>query len=281
MKPIFQKIIVLFLTLAIAVGCKKEKEQDYDTQSAQDNASAENIFNEINEISDQAVEDGQLSTHRIGNESGSLLTQCAIIQVNIDSANGSGTASIDFGGHFCQGYDLKYRKGLITVSFTGAYKNPGTVITMTATDYFVGYDSAYATKVNGQRTVTNNGLNGSGNPNFSIQANGTLVNYLNQQMTWNSTRNREWIAGDTTTAWSDDEYLITGSASGKSYAGVNYTAVISQPLHIKLNCRWITEGNFTLTPEGKTERLCDFGDGTCDNNATVTIGDKTYEITLR
>ena len=152
---------------------------------------------------------------------------------------------------------------------------------MNAVNYFVGYDSSYATKVNGQRTVTNNGLNNSGNPNFSIQSNATLVNYLSQQMSWNSTRNREWIAGDSTTTRVDDEYLITGSANGKSFAGVNFSATITQALLVKLNCHWITAGKFTLTPENKPDRYLDYGNGTCDGDATVTIGDKTYQVTLR
>ncbi|MCX6275246.1 MAG: hypothetical protein NTV09_08565 [Bacteroidetes bacterium] len=282
MKTIYYTSFALLFALAIiTTGCKKEKEEDYDTQSSQDNAQSENIFNEINEIADQAVEDGQLSTHRFGSGESGLLTSCAMITVNIDTTDGSGTAIIDFGSHFCQGNDAKFRKGQINVSFTGAYRNAGTVITMNAINYFVGYDSSYATKVNGQRVVTNNGLNSSGNPNFSIQANATLVNYLSQQMTWNSTRNREWIAGDSTTSWVDDEYLITGSANGKSFAGVNFSALVTQALHVKLSCRWITEGKFTLTPEGKPERYLDYGNGTCDGDATVTIGDKTYQVTLR
>jgi len=274
--------IVLISTL-IFDGCKKEdkEEVDYDTQSSVDNAQVENILNEMNEIADQAVEDGLLSTHRWGSGNNNLLSSCGSITVTVDSTDSSGTATINFGNHFCQGIDTKYRKGLITVSFTGPYREAGTVITIAATNYFVGYDSAYATKVNGQRTVTNNGTNGNGNLSFSIQANATLANYLNEQMTWSSTRTREWIAGASTSAWNDDEYLVTGNASGKSFAGVNYSASILEALHIKLNCRWITEGIFSLTPENKEPRTLDYGDGTCDNDATVTIKDKTYNITLR
>ncbi len=272
--------IAFFAFALITFGCKKQKEEDYDTQSSGDNAQSESVFNEMNEISDQAVEDGHLSTHRFGQEEGSLLS-CATITLNIDTVLGSGTAQINFGSSYCQGFDTKYRKGLINVSFNGFYRDSGTVITISAVNYFVGYDSLYATKVNGMRTVTNKGRNASGHLNYSISAHGNLVNYLNQQMTWNSTRTREWIAGDTTASWTDDEYLITGSADGQSFAGVNFTAEITQALHVKLNCHWITEGKFSLTPEGKPARNVDYGNGTCDGDATVTIGDKTYQITLR
>ncbi|MEO8087088.1 MAG: hypothetical protein ABI763_09725 [Bacteroidota bacterium] len=275
------KLFILLVAFALTTtGCKKEKAEDYDTQSSQDNAQAEGILNDMNEIADQAISDGYLSTHRDGG-SGNWLTACGTITTNIDSLTGAGTANIDFGGHFCQGYDAKFRKGLISVSFNGPYNNQGTVITISALDYFVGYDSTYATKVNGRRTVTNNGLNNAGHLNYSIVANAIFVNYLSQQMIWNSSRNREWIAGDTTATRFDDEYLITGNANGTSFAGVNFSANVTQALHIKFPCRWIVEGKFTLTPEGKPDRILDYGNGACDGDATVTIGDKVYQVTLR
>jgi len=281
--PLYQITMFLLLLVFFGYGCKKEKDEvDADTQTSQDNAQAENIMIEINEIADQAVIDGDISTHRLGYGSNNMFSVCALITTTIDSANGSGTASIDFGPYFCQGHDTKYRKGLITVSFTGPYKDPGTVITIAATNYFVGYDSINPTKVNGQRIVTNNGLNSNNHLNYSIQANVTLVNYLNEQLTWSSTRNREWIAGDTSSSWTDDEYLITGTGSGKSFGGVNYTLTIVEPLHVKLDCpKWITGGTFSLTPENKEARILDYGDGVCDTYATVTIKDRVFEITLR
>ena len=284
MKNSLYQITMAFLVIVFfGYGCKKEKDEvDADTQSSQDNAQAESIMIEINEIADQAVLDGDITTHLSGFGSNSMFSTCASITSTIDSADGSGTANIDFGPHFCQGHDTKFRKGLITVSFTGSYRDSGTVITITATNYFVGYDSINPTKVNGQRIVTNKGLNTNNHLNYSIQANLTLVNYLNEQLTWSSTRNREWIAGDTSSSWTDDEYLITGTASGKSFGGVNYTVTIIDPLHVRLDCpKWITAGTFSLTPENKEARILNYGNGTCDNLATVTIKDRTFDISLR
>lgn len=270
---------LLFILSISFSACKEQDEEDFDTQSSQDNAYAESIFNEINEIADQAVNDGVLSTHRMSNAEGSLLTSCAAI--TFDTSNGSGSVTVNFGDHFCQGADSKYRKGTIIVVFDGPYKSQGTVITISAINYFTGYDSVYTGKINGTRTVTNTGLNTSGHLSYTVEVHANLINYLNEVMTWNSHRVREWIAGDSTSDWLDDEYLITGSASGKSFAGLNFSADIMQALHIKLSCHYITEGKFTLTPENKASRYFDFGTGGCDNDATVTIGDKTYQITLR
>jgi hypothetical protein len=101
-------------------------------------------------------------------------------------------------------------------------------------------------------------------------------------MTWTSSRNREWIAGSATQFnWLDDEYSITGSASGTNFEGTSFTVNITSPLIVKLDCRWITKGTFDLTPTGKLTRTFDYGNGSCDANATVTINGTVFPVTLR
>src|SRR5690349_18544244 len=98
---------VLLAALIFFEGCKKQEEVDMDTESAADHALAESIFNEINEIADQAVRDGELNTHRFGYD-GNLLTSCAVITDSIDSLTGAGKVDINFGFHYCLGVDHKY-----------------------------------------------------------------------------------------------------------------------------------------------------------------------------
>jgi hypothetical protein len=78
----------------------------------------------------------------------------------------------------------------------------------------------------------------------------------------------------------DDVYLIEGSTTGTSARGSSYSAVITTPLRKANACPWIESGVVTITPRNKKTRTIDFGDGTCDNKATVTIEGKVYNITL-
>lgn len=49
-----------------------------------------------------------------------------------------------------------------------------------------------------------------------------------------------------------------------------------------LGCRrHFVQGTFDLTPSNKPTRHIDFGSGTCDDIATVTINNHTYTIHLR
>lgn len=77
----------------------------------------------------------------------------------------------------------------------------------------------------------------------------------------------------------DDVYEITGSASG-SKNGNSYTMTIIQPLVRALACNWISSGKMEIQPSGALLRTIDFGAGTCDDQATVTIAGTVYNITL-
>jgi hypothetical protein len=103
-------------------------------------------------------------------------------------------------------------------------------------------------------------------------------------MTWNSTRTREWVAGESTTGWLgwlDDEYAITGSASGTNFEGTSFTANITEALHFPLNCWFITSGKFELTPSGKPTRYFDYGTGACDDLCTVTVNGQSFTYHMR
>ena len=98
---------------------------------------------------------------------------------------------------------------------------------------------------------------------------------------WNSTHTREWVAGDDTPLdFADDVYSITGTANGTDANGRNYTANITTPVISKLTCKWFVSGKIEITPTNKSSRVVDFGSGTCDNQATVTIGTNIFNIEL-
>lgn len=55
---------------------------------------------------------------------------------------------------------------------------------------------------------------------------------------------------------------------------------IVSPLRIQLSCRWIVSGTVEIRPESLPLRILDFGNGECDNIATVLVNGVTYTIFL-
>ena len=170
----------------------------------------------------------------------------------------------------------------LLIESTGRYRNPGASYTVTPTNYVVdGYTIA------GSRTVANNGFNASNNLVFSINSSVSITDALGNSSTYFSTREREWINGYGTniftnglSGWTDDVYSITGTAQGTSSNGVNYTVNITNPLIAELSCPHLTSGTIEIDPTGLPTRTFDWGNGNCDNSATVSVNGFTFSVTL-
>jgi hypothetical protein len=102
-------------------------------------------------------------------------------------------------------------------------------------------------------------------------------------ITWTADKYREISAGFNTPAWGDDEFNIWGTRTGTRVNGKSYTAVVDavKPLHKTTACRFVVSGVATITPAGGSVRTLDFGDGSCDNKATLTVNGQSRQITLR
>lgn len=274
MKKYLLKSLFLAALAAITLSsCKKEKEEpDKDTSAAEDNALFEKTYNDASDIADQAAISGSLSGYRIDDNS-SALSHCAAI--THDTVSNPHVLTIDFGSTNCLGHDGRYRRGQIIISYTGGYRDSGHVHTITFNNYYVNNYH-----VEGSKTVTNMGHNSSGHLYFNIQVNGLITSPNGPQRSWTSSRQREWIQGESTLSWGDDIYLITGSASGTSFAGKAFSVTILTPLRVELSCRYIVSGSFRLTIQDKPDRTLDYGSGSCDAYATVTINNQTYNIVL-
>jgi hypothetical protein len=112
--------------------------------------------------------------------------------------------------------------------------------------------------------------------------------------TFNGDYTRTQIAGEGTNDNSDDVYAITGTANGMEilHGGTvaKYTSVIdtNDPLIHEHGCCWRTQGTETITIDVKEKgsestltEVLDYGDGACDNEATLTInGGEPQMVTL-
>ena len=272
-------LLIPALAAALLISCSKSG--DDDLGAPKEASIAEFSFNDVNNISDEACNTGDLATIKSLN---GIMSGCAT--VTLDTVAIPHTCLIDFGTSNCLCTDGKYRRGQINVSFTGRYRDAGTVITITrgntgtGTDYFVNNN-----QVIGTHTATNMGTNGTGNIYYTIDVTGSVV-LANSAGTisWTSHREREWLEGSGTASFSDDVYSITGSGSGVSANGTNVTITITSPLIRKLEpgCRaHFVQGTVEVAPGSLAVRILDFGNGACDNLATVTVNGHTYNIILQ
>ena len=281
-KPFHHTLLfVLVISILSLNSCKKDDEDDVDNQttSSQDNSIAQNIFQDVKKVVEEAASDeGASDTNK---KAGYTFGNCATVTINpawTDTATWPKVMTIDFGTTNCTGSYGNNRRGVLVVTLSDRYRNPGSVISVQPQDY---YFNDY--KIEGSKTITNNGRNAANNLSYTVQvSNGKLTYPDGSISSWESTRTNEWVAGESTTLFSDgfagicdDEYLITGSANGVNKAGLPYSVNITSPLHKKICCRWIVAGALDIAPSGLDTRSIDFGTGACD-----AIRGNTFTIPL-
>lgn len=292
---------LLFSTTALLVAlslaftsCRKKEEKDKDTSGAEDNSLADKSFEDMGQIANEAAS-GNVSSFKDINNDG-LLSVCAT--KTHDTVNH--IIVVDFGSSNCLCNDGRYRRGKIFVSYSNSvhpvpysYWDSLTVITISTTKagdpgsdtYFVGNDQSSMNQVIGTKNLTNRGHNAAQHMNWDVTVNGQVIKANGQgTVQWQSTRNREWLAGETipNTTWSDDVYGVTGTATGTSANGTPFTVQITSQIIRKISCpKHFVSGTLDFTPGSKPVRHVDFSppnNGACDNIATVTINGNTYTV---
>lgn len=291
-----QKTITITLSTILVVGafysCKKYK-LNRKTTTSEDQATAQAMFDDVYNVVQQNADQNQDSLHRTTEVQTTYGNTCGSVTITPGGNTYPKTMTVDFGSTNCEGIDGVNRRGKVIAVFSGPYRQSGTTITITTDNYYV---NDY--KVDGTKTVTNNGQNSSGHTTYSIQVDGTVTSPDNTySIDWHSTRTREWVEGENTNFFTpdgsggimglagitDDAYDITGSGHGTNQDGRTFTVTITEALHWQF-CSYvgeITKGKLEIQPEGLKKREVDFGDGNCDNEANVKIGNRTYTVHLR
>jgi hypothetical protein len=189
------------------------------------------------------------------------------------------TCTIDFGTG-CTGRNGRIIAGQIIVEESAGYFEAGSVRHITTNNLTVDGNS-----LEFDRTVTNLGLSeGTGQMSWSVVVTGTRVKASDgSTATWSANRTRTMTAGlETPEVIEDDVYEITGTDTGTCHQGNTFTATITTPLVKAMSCHWIQSGVVEIESDGRRgDRSIDFGDGTCDNKATLTTPRGSREITIR
>ncbi len=265
----------LFSIYSCTKNTSSSSNSDNETQTATDNAFAQSTSSDAVAMSSESEDNGMVGTIT-DSTLGLMFNSHVSITLNVVSS--PKVLTIDFGSADALCFDGKTRRGKVIVNFTGFYRDSGSNHTITFDNYYVNDN-----KIDGSITVVNNGHNTAGNLTYSVKSMLTITDTAGNTLTYNGDFTREWVAGETTNGlrgWADDVYSITGSSSGTTFTGTQFSSDITSALIVALNCKWIEKGTIEFKPAGKLTRIIDFGNGDCDNVATVTIAGISFNILL-
>jgi len=275
MKNITTKVTLFIAAAALCItinACKKSA-TDSDITTAQDEAQASAESNYIENAGDAGAAQSTGSQPR-SNGGGVTLPSCATITFNADTAAGLKIMTITFpSSPVCTSPDGKVRSGQIIVTWTGRYRDSGTVIHTYTNNYYVDGNAH-----NYIKWVKNVGRVG-GFYTFAVTDTASIVTPTGT-ISWVSAKTRTWTSGYNNPWWLYwlTTYSITGTEQGVDRKGLSFSATITSPITIAFDCIYgITGGTFDLQVQGKAERIISFVDG-CSGNATCTIDGVTYDF---
>ena len=265
------KITFLFAIILFA-SCTKDNNDlanAFTTEDLQTNAKLDQVANDLSDIIDDQYFTENPAGKTIAPTESNLLPPCVTVTRTFTST--TWTRTINFGTTGCAMPNGAILRGIIRVSGVLPYTTTNYVITYTFDGFH--YNDFL---VQGNRTVTRS----LGTSTYQVNTHPICVMDMNMTFT-NSrgiftrvgSRTRECVEGYTTAIWTDNVYVITGNWTTTFPNGNVHSNAISNttPLRVRLNCDYrVVSGVVNITRPNHSAVL-DYGAGTCDNLATISI----------
>jgi hypothetical protein len=273
--------IILFAAITM-IACEKNKSvEDIDLMTAEDDAIADMAYDDIFTEVDMVLNIMDQFGYTMPGLKSELDTCPVISIVTTDGNFWPRKVIVDYGDG-CT-HTKRTRKGRIIITVSGPMWEQGSSRTVELEKFYVN-----GHKVEGTRVVTNEGswMEGEyeGKLYFSVILTGGKVYVPDADIVISKevNRTRTFVEGEDT-RWDrrDDIWFIDGFATGINRKGIPFSREITKSLWKEIGCRFITKGTVLISAEGRPEVTLDYGEGTCDPEATVTVGDETRTINLR
>ena len=288
-------LIVVLLQGCVKENSDKSSEQDKEafveaSSEADDEAQGifDNVFNDVMGVNEE-VGLGNTGIFGGANQNsleGELINTRSLLDSNhcftltITKLTGAAfpvKVVLDF-GEGCIGRDGIKRKGKVITEYTNRLTIPGAV----AATRFEGY-SVNDVRVEGTHKISNRST--QDRRIFHILITNARLSHPNGNFVlWNSEKSLTQVEGLGTPFYAkDDVFEIAGAANGSVKKGDRYfqwATLIIEPLIKKFTCRWIVKGIISIRKNDAQVALVNYGTGTCDNKATITVNGQTREITL-
>jgi hypothetical protein len=257
-------------SLFFFTACQKEdNEPDPEIETTfkltENQAVSESINDDANVVFFEAAASAHLMAGRLTEVFQTTNTlSCATVTITPQNSFPK-TIVIDF-GNGCTSVDGVSRAGKINIILSDSVHHPGATAVMTFTNYStVGY------KVEGTITWTNTSTPNGISWTRQI-TNGKVTEPLGgYYWTHEGTKNVTQTTGASTPLnLLDDVYSVTGSHTVTNPAGKTRTVTILEALEKKTTCHNVSKGKMKIQAQTHFAVL-DYGDGTCDNVAVITI----------
>ena len=275
--------------LLFLASCEDKVEfNSKDTSSVADEATIDSYFEDTDDMavtmvsSDNSSSTGADEGRVIANSILDHRFKCATITITLAVDNTvlvpHGTIVADFGTG-CTDNHGNTRKGKVIVEFSGRRFLPGSTVVTTTDGYSIN-----GVTLEGTRTVTNISGSTEESPKFNIVLENGKATWPNGSIaTRDVNRTREWIRAANPV---NDQWSVTGTASGTNRAGNVYEMTITSALVYKRECAigarvfMAVQGTKELIVNSKKLTI-DYGTGDCDRIVTITVDGTSDQLEVK
>ena len=264
------KILMLGMALSLlSIGCNKDDNNNTTTPSSPLTAAEVKDNDEMDKVSDDVayIAESQSDAEVAGRPASTLdngfLGSCGSAGISTTISGSTYTRTIDFGATNCTLFNGNTVRGKIIITFT----NDFTASTRTINYSFLNFYHNDR-HIEGSRNVVKTIVNGHPTANISLDL--TVTTPSGDVYHRTGQRVREFIAGYDTLNLLDNEFSITGNWTTTFPNGTVQTATVTSPVIVKWSCAHIVQGTITITRNNNVAVL-DYGNGECDDDATITI----------
>ena len=286
-----QKILVkvpvclgtFFLVLLLFTSCDSDNSGSDEAfnsliiEEAQEITEIDDTSESINEIIESsyleiAASDFFKSSEYKSQQDRRFLSDC--VQISKELKQGYIEIILDY-GEGCTTKRQHEAKGKIIIHIDPSIETATVNMTYMFENFYIN-DKKIEGSVEKQRSR----INDNGNPQSQITKNIKIIWVDGAYSTIKGQRTREWIDGKDNELWGDNVFSITGNWTITKRDGTVFTSSIIEPLIRTLACRFIVSGLVEIKNADTISQL-DYGNGECDDMATITKGGNSYEIHIR
>jgi len=275
---VIKNAILIFATTSLLfVGCETNEDEEaadavnFSTENSIRAVKADNVAEGTFNILESGFVENEGLTAPSSRNLISLFPSCTTITI---SSNGNGgTIILDF-GNSCTLNNGAVVSGIINIVY-------GPIISGTRTINYTFEDYVYnGNSVAGGGEILREISNSNGNPQSTVNEMIT-ISFPNSSIsaTRDGLRIVEWVQGSSSGTWTDNVYEVSGNWDTTFNSGFTRSGTVTQVLVRRLSCLYVESGKLVIERQGLTAEI-DWGDGTCDNMATLTYNGIEYPIIL-
>ncbi|MDC1162548.1 hypothetical protein OAT18_03820, partial [Tenacibaculum sp.] len=252
--------MLLFASCESNEGIGLETTQELEAEEVQNMVLVSDVSDDIDDILE---DDAELNNFAKKEED---TNDCKIRSVE-ETANGK-IVTLDFGQE-CLGKRGRKLSGKIIIEYFKDDNEKSKKVT------FEGF-SVNGRTIEGSKSFSKMKENLNGNPEFTKTFDIVVTFKNGDSISKKGTKIKEQIEGKETDSREDNVYAISGNWEFVNKDGNIKSAVIKTNLIRKYSCEYIVSGVVEIA-KGERSFTLDFGDGTCDNKATVTNSEGTVK----